>query len=389
MENISAAAPFILLMVIALVSTLLSIGILVIIAGYIYIKLVVYKQREEESIKSKLLQILVPKENDVKIDAAEQMFSAFASIYKPALIPFLKYKPNISFEIVALPESLKFYINAPEKYHDLVEKQIHAAYPGAEVRIVDEYNIFTKEGKVAFASLKLRDADYFPIKTYKELPTDPLSAITTAMAKMAPGEGAALQIMITPAGGGWAKKGYGYVKHARTQETNSEKPKIADAKQLEAVEQKIAKAGFTTIINIVVSAQTKEKANHHLTNIKASFEQFAGPYNSFKNKKIYFKKKFITNFIYRYIDIFGKASVLNAEELASIYHFPNKTIETPYIHWLNAKRAAPPANLPSSGLFLGNSIFRGVKRPIYIGDDDRRRHMYIIGKTGTGKSEFL
>ncbi len=386
--DITGILPFIGLIFVALLLTLLLVGLLLFIAGFVYVRTVLYKQREAESLKSKLLQILVPRDNEIKIDAAEQMFSAFSSIYKPGLIPLLKYQPNISFEIVAQSESLKFFINVPDKYQDLVEKQIHAAYPGAEIRIVDEYNIFSKDGKVAFASMRLKDSNHFPIKTYKELATDPLSAITSTMAKMRPGEGAAVQIMITPAGGGWAKKGYQYVKGSRSQETG-EKPKVSDAKQLEAVEQKIAKAGFETSVNIIVSAESKDDANSYLSNIKAAFEQFAGPHNNFKNKKIHFKKRFITNFIYRYTPLFSKSSVLNSEELASIYHFPSKAIETPYIHWLNAKRAAAPANLPAKGLYLGHSIFRGTKRPIFIGDDDRRRHMYIIGKTGTGKSEFL
>jgi hypothetical protein len=97
--------------------------------------------------------------------------------------------------------------------------------------------------------------------------------------------------------------------------------------------------------------------------------------------------------IYRYfpgIELFSNvSSVLTSEELATIFHFPNKSIETPHIFWLNAKRAPAAANIPTSGLFLGKSRFRGDTRDIYINEDDRRRHMYIIGKTGVGKSEFL
>jgi hypothetical protein len=387
--NIFDALPFIGLLVVTIVLTLVIVGGLLGIALLLFVKLVISKQREEESLKSTLLQVLVPKENEVKIDAADQMFSAFTSLYKSAMIPFLKHQPNISFEIVATSGSLKFYINTPEYIQDLVEKQIHATYPGAEIRVVEEYNIFSKEGKVAYASLKLRGANYLPLRTYKELVTDPLSSITSAMAKMREGEGAVVQILVAPAGTKWVKKGYGFVKGQRSQESNSEKPKPVDAKQLEAVEQKIAKPGFHTEIRIVICAADKGAANMHLSNIKAGFEQFNGAYNSFKKRKIWFKKAFLTNFIYRYMPLIDHPSILNSEELASLYHFPNKSIETPYIHWLNSKRAAAPANLPTTGLYLGNSVFRGTKRPIFISDDDRRRHMYIIGKTGTGKSEFL
>ncbi len=389
MPQLVESLPLFGLLFIAIILTILIVGLILIIAGTIYVRTVLYRQREEESLDTKLLQISIQRENDVKIDAAEQMFSSFSGVYKSAMIPFLKVQKSISFEIVALPESIKFYVNTPSNLQDLIEKQIHAAYPGAEIKIVDEYNIFSEEGKVSFASLKLRSSNYFPIKTFKELATDPLSSITSAMAKMKPGEGAVVQVILSPAGGKWSKKGYGFVKHSRTQEASSEKPKIADAKQLEAVEQKVAKPGFETCIRIVVSANTKEMANTHLSNIKAGFEQFNGPYNGFKNNKIWSKQRFLTDFIYRYMPIFFRPSVLNSEELSSVFHLPNKTIETPFIHWLNAKRAPAPANLPTSGLFLGNSIYRGTTRPIFIGADDRRRHTYIVGKTGTGKSEML
>src|SRR3989338_1935845 len=87
--------------------------------------------------------------------------------------------------------------------------------------------------------------------------------------------------------------------------------------------------------------------------------------------------------------IFGKSSVLNTEELATLFHLPNKTVETPGIFWVNAKRAPAPAQIPSSGFHLGKSVYRGTTKEVYISEDDRRRHMYIVGKTGTGKTELL
>jgi hypothetical protein len=99
------------------------------------------------------------------------------------------------------------------------------------------------------------------------------------------------------------------------------------------------------------------------------------------------------DFLYRYQPMFhffgNRPTILNSEELATIYHFPNKQVTTPHIFWLYAKTAPAPSEIPSEGLFLGTSTYRGVKRPVHISEDDRRRHMYIIGKTGTGKTEML
>jgi hypothetical protein len=137
-------------------------------------------------------------------------------------------------------------------------------------------------------------------------------------------------------------------------------------------------------------SSTKESADAHLTNIVGAFSQFSS-FNSFdKVKQRFFKGMAIVDFIYRQLPLLpNNPGVLTTEELATIFHFPNKTVETPSIHWLGARVAPAPANIPAEGLFIGKSIYRGISRPVYIGEDDRRRHMYIIGKTGVGKSEFL
>src|SRR5204863_3831051 len=114
-------------------------------------------------------------------------------------------------------------------------------------------------------------------------------------------------------------------------------------------------------------------------NIKSAFEQFNGQYNGFSGMKIRSEKGFIQDFIYRYQPRFDRASVLTSDEISSVFHLPNKTIETPYIQWLPAKSAPAPENIPTTGLYVGKSKFRGVERPVFLGDDDRRRHMYIIG----------
>ncbi|HCE31359.1 TPA: hypothetical protein DEQ89_05130 [Candidatus Daviesbacteria bacterium] len=349
-----------------------------------------YRGREKSSLQFVLLQIKVPRGNEIKIDAAEQLFATLASLRKSggmfsSFIP----QPHLSFEIVALHESIRFFISCHKSHQDLIEKQIHGAYPDAEIKEVSEYNIFSETGETAYAQLKLKSADHFPIKTFRDLPTDPLSGITSALAKMQLNEGAAIQLMISPSGSVWKDAGKKWLK--KEKEPGDEKnPKAPpDAKQLEAVENKVVKAGFDVSLRIAVSSASEESAKAHLTNIKAAFEQFSGPYNGFTGGKVYSEKGFLTDFIYRYMPRYSKVPVLTADELASIFHFPNKSIETPYISWLSSKRAPAPEKIPVSGLYLGRSVFRGVDRPVYLSEDDRRKHMYIIGRTGTGKSELL
>ena len=354
-----------------------------------------YRDREARSLSYVLLQIAVPRENEIKIDAAEQMFSSLYGIYNNKWWAFIKPQDHISFEIVAKREDIRFYVSVPKNIKDLVEKQIHGAYPGADIKEVEEYSIFSEKGKVAFTALRLRYANHYPMRTYRDLPTDALSLVTSNLAKMTEGEGAVIQVLIQPTGDRWKNIGRSYISKVKKDEANPEKANFkVNAKLLEAIETKIQKPGFNSVVRIVVSSETKERANVHLKNILASFEQFSSDNNSFWEVKFPIKHLFLTDFIYRYfpvinLPILRQYSVLNSDELASLYHLPNKTIETPYIFWLNAKRAPAPMSIPESGMFLGMSKYRGVERPIYLGEDDRRRHMYVIGKTGTGKSQLL
>ena len=349
-----------------------------------------HRNREKISLDFVLLHVSVPRGNEIKIDAAEQLFSTFYSIKTSGgLLGFLKPQPHLSFEIVALNESIKFYVSCEKKYQDLIEKQINGAYPDAEIKEVDEYNIFSENGQIAYSQLNLRATNYFPIKTYKDLPTDPLSSITSALAKMQPGEGAAIQIMISPADGKWKNSGKSFLKKEKDPGTGDKPKPPPDAKQLEAVEGKISKQGFHTVIRVVVSSFSKESAKIHLSNIRSTFEQFSGTYNGFSAAKIRSEKGFMTDFVYRYMPKFSTPSVLTSDEMASIYHFPNKSVETPFISWLPARHAPASEKIPMEGLYLGKSIFRGTERPVYISESDRARHMYIIGRTGVGKSQFL
>ncbi len=363
--------------------------------GYIAFLIWKYRNREEQSLGHILLQVAVPRENEIKIDAAEQMFSSLHSIHKSGFFSFLKPQEHMSFEIAAKREDIRFYVSVPKRLMDLVEKQIHGAYPGADIKEVEEYNIFSETGKVAFAALRLKNSNYFPIRIFRDLPTDPLSSITSVLAKMQEGEGAAVQILIQPAAGKWRSQGRGYISKTKKDEANPEKASFRiDQKSLEAIEQKTSKPGFNTVVRLVISSTNEESAKMHLENLMSSYQQFSSDNNYFTKVKLPLKKLFMLDFIYRFfpvinIPFFPQYSVLNSDELATIYHFPNKSVETAHIFWLNAKRAPAPAQIPNSGLYLGISKYRGVERPIYLGEDDRRRHVYIIGKTGTGKSQLL
>lgn len=371
----------------ALVFLLIAVGYTV----FIFFK---NRKREEGSIDSVLLQVAVPRNNEFKIDVMDQLIAGLYSIKKGGWKQKFDIQPTVSFEIVAKQEDIRFYVWAPKKIKDLVEKQIHGSYPDAEILEVDEYNIFTNDGHVAYKSFQLGKSNFYPIKTFKDLATDPMTGVSASLAKMGSGEAAAVQILISPAESTWQKEGSKFISDIKKQESDPEKAKFSTpAKTLEAVEGKIVKPGFETSIRIVAISPDEASAKSHITNISSAFSQYAGDMNSLKGRKIYSKGGFMEDFLYRYqpmFNVFGNhPSVLNSEELATIFHFPNKQVTTPHIFWLNAKTAPAPAQIPNEGLYLGQSSYQGVKRKVFLSNEDRMRHVYIIGKTGTGKSEML
>ncbi|KKS95823.1 MAG: hypothetical protein UV71_C0003G0057 [Microgenomates group bacterium GW2011_GWC1_43_13] len=376
-------------------AVLIAISIFLLVAlGYAVFIYFRNRGREASSIDSVLLQVAVPRNNETKIDVMEQLFSSLYSMKKGGWKQKLSIQPTISFEIVAKQEDIRFYVWAPKKIKDLIEKQINGAYADAEIIEVDEYNVFNGEGRVAYKSFQLGKSNFYPLKTFKDLATDPMLGITSALAKMGQGEAAVIQILISPAESDWQKQGSRFIGDIKKQESDPEKAKFStSAKTLEAIEAKISKPGFETSIRVIAVSENEESAKSHVANIGSSLAQFAGELNNLKSRKVYNKASFMEDFLYRYqpmFNIFGNhVSILNSEELATIFHFPNKQITTPHLFWLNSKTAPAPSQIPSEGLYLGLSAYRGIKRQVYIGNEDRMRHVYVIGKTGTGKSEFL
>lgn len=351
---------------------------------------------EKKSLDAVVYEIRVPKNNEVEAQAADQMFSNLLAIGAQDKDNNWKdvFKANsfISFEIVAFPQSIKFYVVASKSLTNIIEKTINGSYAAAEVIPKDEYNVFAKDCKVEFAQLKLDTDVYKPIKTYEEMPTDSMASLLATMSKLAENEAVVYQVIVTTAKSNWRNKGKGYVKSIRDAFTDPEKKKKPSVSEdiLSGIEKKCEKGGFSVDIRFLATSPTKEAAKNHIDTLVSLFSQFkkvSG--NSFKKDSLngWEKIQFIKNFIYR---IPEQKMILNTEELATVMHFPNNKVESPNISWLMAKRAPADGSIPSTGdVWIGNNVFRDVSRPIYIERDDRRRHMYIIGKTGTGKSYYM
>lgn len=376
-------------------SLVMSLGVLIVTSSMVFCWMIFviwlrYRNREEVSMNFVLLEIAVPKDNEIKVDAVEQMFSSLYSLKKGGFWQKFAAQQHLSLEIVGKKEDIRFYVSCHRNNVELVEKMISGTYPGTQVVQVDEYNIFYKDAKVEFAELALKSESFKPLKSFKDMPVDFLSSLTSALAKFGDGEAAAVQIIISPAESEWSKSGLGYISKTKRDESDPEKAKFKmSPADMEAITNKCSKPGFLTSIRLLSISPNSETAKANISNLKGVFSQFASNQNSFTSNKIRFKHSFMLDMIYRYQNMWGNNSVLSVDELSSVWHLPNKTIETPHIKWLTAKAAPATGGFPSEGLWLGRSIYRGQERNIYIGETDRMKHMYIIGKTGTGKTELL
>lgn len=360
----------------------------------IVIRLIRLAGRDKEALDTISFEIKVPADNEFEIAAAEQMFSSLYSIFKGGWYNEVARKQDfVSFELVGLPESIRFYAVCPSKIGSMVEKLIHGAYPTAEISKTEEYNIFHEKGTVEYAEIMLAKENYYPLRTFDELKIDFMSTLTSTLSKMVQGEGAVVQLVISPTGGKWAKGGRSFVSGIEKAKTSEDGPKVSVPQEIvQKVEKKCSKVGFNTAIRIVVSSIDKKRAKAHVNNILSTFGQVNTPQmNRLKKAKIkmWDRRRLMHEFLYRYSRVLGKESVLNTEELATIFHYPNKSVQTPHISWLKAKRAPASEEVPVAGTWLGKAVYRGESRDVYIADDDRRRHVYIIGQTGTGKSFLL
>lgn len=334
---------------------------------------------------------------------------------------------SFSFEIVSDKKGvISFYIVIPGLLQQFFEQQIQAQYPSANIEVVEDYNIFLSQGTVMGAYLKLKKLSMFPIKTYMKGETDPLGALTNSLSKIVKNDAVAIQIIARPTKRKWhhigpkvasqmqqgktaeqaiqaaargpisaffgSLSGFSSTYSRKQQEQEAKKPRQLSPMEQELVkslEEKANKAGLEVNIRVVVSAEKPEKAKMYLDNIVNAFAQYSlyeyG--NAFKVVRVK-PDKIAVDFIYRNF-VRSKSFILNTEEMTSIYHFPLAQTETPNIRWLIAKTAAASVNVPQQGLILGSNVYRGEEKIIRIKTDDRRRHVYMIGKTGTGKSTLI
>jgi hypothetical protein len=368
-----------------------------------------------------IMQVLVPKENDKTPLAAEQMFASLHGL----LGDWQRCEDVIGFEIVSTGDNgIRFYVVSPQHLAKFVEGQVYAQYPNADIKYVQDYTLekslsglYVTTGEVEFVK------DYiFPIKTFRDFDVDPLAAITGAVSDLKNGESAWVQLLVRPVENFWQEESKKYITAIREGKdlegsffklvakvfqgvgkalsTSSEEGGVkkevvrlapGQEEELTEIENKMLKVGFEFVIRVVTKAEDQIRSEQILRDSVASFKQFTTAHlNSFSySLEEQDAKRIYTNYVNRKLPA-ETVDIMNIEELASVFHLPNISVETPNIAWSRSKKLEPPMNLPDETTY-GVSVFaetdyREHKINFGIKPDDRRRHFYLLGKTGVGKS---
>ncbi len=382
--------------------------------------------REQEplthALKMTLFEVVLPasdlkegsgkSENEKIISLMEQFYAGLADS------PF-------SLEIAVENEqsNLTFYVGIPNHKSSWLEKQLLSLFPKAKLlEKNDDYNIFNAEGVAVGSVGELTEYAARPLKTYEQFDNDPLNTIINSFSKLdRKGEGAALQIVYRPAEMNYHKlyqdkltrlqkgektkevlksndlgrdllTGVGKFLIPSGKEKKPDEVKVNDEEAISSLQLKLASPIGEANIRLAASASSRPAAEAILADLESAFNQFAAPGgNQLRFRRLETRKLGVLLHAFSF-RLFDKANIcpLNFRELASLFHFPVATITaTEQLHQVKSGVSAPPSDLPKQGITLGVNRYRGAETPIYFSPDDRLRHFYTIGQTGTGKSTLL
>ncbi|MBP9852249.1 MAG: TraM recognition domain-containing protein [Candidatus Pacebacteria bacterium] len=394
-----------------------------------------------KALHMKLFEIVLPEPGPEEKKTYKELIASMEQLYAglQAIADGRDNKGHDYFTLEVAEQNsnshVVFYASVPSTKADLFEKQVLASLPKARViEKPDDYNIFTNGGVNVGATAELTAHSAFPLRTFDKLENDPMHAILSAFSKLKDsGEGAAIQFVIAPAGEKYikdftyalseVKKGVKIEKKGRLldgfdsvfmkvgkeilsgksqtpeekEKERMEKEKNIDQQAIEFIGEKIKHTVYSANIRIAASAADGVRAKQILHEIKSAFNQFTEPLsNSINFRDVSEKglKQFFHEFSYRFFDD-KEVMPLNLRELTSMFHFPWGIGSAPQLKSASAVEAPAPheltGNAPGTqeGALIGVNRYRGLETPIHFNPEDRLRHFYVIGQTGTGKTTLL
>ena len=430
----------------------LIVGVAVIVAMIAVMwKLFAGKQRRRKNYERSLKMVpmmihLPPRTDDIQgggrderdvineeISQAQVMYSIISSTLTKGIKSKLYGQKHISFEIVAHDGVINYYAIVPAVLTETMKQAITAAYPSARLEEVHDPNFFSSTGgmdAVVGGEIELKDDFWYPIASYEETKRDASLGLINALSVAKKGDGVGIQILFRPTDEGWTRKSLQRVQNLRDGKKgrreannflgrlvygfgnlvgdlaealwrppeahdpykNSEKVlSNLEQEEITKIEEKTKYPGFEVLMRFVASSDSKTRSTALLGGVVSVFSQFDSPnYNGFKYNQIKRSRDLVEDYVLRNFPQEQNKFILNSVEMASIFHLPSQnSIPTSQVERQATKQVDGPAKLADEGVILGVNEFRGEKKVIRLRTKDRRRHTYVIGATGMGKSILL
>lgn len=308
---------------------------------------------------------------------------------------------RFAFEYFGYEQYTYFYVTVDVNFKKTIEGLIYSLFPDAEIYETQDYTQqYNPESQVvAGVQLKLREKDVYPIRTFDQFEEDSMSRLFSVISKIESGEQVWVQIVVEPKDDdarfhffrNWRfifvrlKKFFSIRDRMRKEGLHG----INQVRFTLAKEKEKSKP-FRVSIRCAYVSQNEAQARQKLKAVINSFYHFNDTdINGFTTGKVTTSPGFVAQYRAR-----GHASdyILSANEVSTLYHFPNADTVPHIVHVL-ARKSDPPQDLPHAGEEgvspFGITNYHNNFVPFGIRREDRRRHLYIVGKSGSGKSKLL
>ena len=344
----------------------------------------------------KFAVIKIPRNNEYTYDQALALISSLSSRAKnKGLLSMFSKSPKVyySFNIIAVKQTIYFIAGTQDQEYSYLKDQILARYGTADLIDLDSFEEFTGIGtkKLTVAELVYSGSDFLSIKTIDQFAeTDPLASVLSTISRFDNQEGISwIQLIIAPIDSSWVSRASYRMGALSGSESKSAQSEIAQ------IQEKIKHSGYK--VNLRIIADDKSKTDI-LSNSFSIFSQSGGNRLILKTGLFANSGSAVKSAVN---NTPGKNSILmNTLEIATLWHLPAGNINIPNIGWGKNLQLEPPENLPiayegitkedKKGItFIGKTIYKNKEYKFGIKSGDRMRHVYIVGKTGTGKSVLI
>lgn len=372
--------------------------------------------------KSVILELTPPAITEKTSYTTQQLVSVIHNLgeHKTFVDRILGRKNIFSFEIVSTKDKgIRYLIRTASDEAGNIKRNLLSYLSQVKVKEVDEYlpeNIDTR-----IIEYKLRKQFAYPLQAQDILKEhDPVAYITGMMTKLEKDELVSFQIVLAPVRSREAQNiksrilsGDDVLRYINRilklpsisffKPTSALTKRVINRSQqelIESIEQKVNQPLFETKIRLLVNVKDKSDCRERVKGFTSSFAVYSfSAYQSIQRKRNInlriVNKLLFFNFKKRLLSLFSNSCpyLLSVSEISDLYHFPYTTVtKTENIVKVHSRQLPAPLSLKrTEGLDIefANNNYGGSITKIGLTEDERRRHIYILGATGTGKSTLL